>query len=324
MNLAQLHLLLNHLPIIGTFITIAIFMIALAADHEHLKQTSLGLFTLLALFAIPAFLSGDAAREAVKEMPDVSMELIQTHQGAALMAFMFLEITGSVSLIGLWRYSRTSKNPWSARPARLNLIAVLVFSIVTAGLMAITGNTGGEIRHSEITSEQVTGSFAATIGNLGARVVPSIQYFVTEYSRWVWPILETLHFVGLILLLSTIGILNLRVLGFFKQLPLAPIHQFLPWGLAGFVINVITGFLFFMGMPGFYSPNLVFQLKMLSILLAGTNLVIFYCSGAFLSLEKLGPSEDAPAMAKFVAACSIFLWIAIIVLGRYIPFGEVY
>jgi hypothetical protein len=257
-------------------------------------------------------------------MPEVSMELIQIHQGAALLAFVFMELTGGVSLIGLWRYSTTSKNPWRSGPTRLNLSAVLCLALVTGGLMAIAGNTGGEIRHREIAAESATGSLATAIGNFGAQLIPSIQYFVTEYSRWVWPVLEDLHFVGLILLLSTIGILNLRVLGFFKQLPVAPIHQFLAFGLVGFVINVVTGFLFFIGMPGFYSPNVVFQIKILSILLAGANLILFYSSSAFLPLDRLGPSEDAPPMAKLIAAGSLCLWIAIIVLGRYIPFGEVY
>jgi hypothetical protein len=115
----------------------------------------------------------------------------------------------------------------------------------------------------------------------------------------------------------------MRVLGFLKRLPLAPLHRFLPWGIAGFVINVITGFLFYLGMPGFYNPNFVFQLKILTIFVAAAELLLFYFTGAFRSLEQLDAGEDAPAFAKFVALTSILLWIAVIVLGRYIPFGEV-
>ena len=78
-----------------------------------------------------------------------------------------------------------------------------------------------------------------------------------------------------------------------------------------------------LGMPDFYILNIVFQLKMFTILLAGTTLLVFYCTSAFRSLEHIGPGEDAPPFAKFIAAGSIVLWIAVIVLGRYIPFGEV-
>ena len=60
-----------------------------------------------------------------------------------------------------------------------------------------------------------------------------------------------------------------------------------------------------------------------SQLKGGANVLIFYCTSAFRKLEQIGPGEEAPPFAKFVAAASIFLLIAIIILGRYIPFGEV-
>lgn len=323
MNLAHLHLLLNHWPIIGIFGALGLFLLSLVTSSDDLKQTSLALFALIALLTIPTYISGAAAHEAIKELPGMSMSLIETHQGAALLAFVFMELTGVLALIGLWRYSRNpkgTKNPWRSRPAAWNLGAVLVLSIVTVGLMTVAGNTGGEIRHSEIVSAEDSSS---TAGALGSGLISSIRYFVIDYSMWVWPILEDLHFLGLILLLGTIGAFNLRILGFLKQLPVAPLHRFIPWGIAGFIINIITGFLLFMGMPGFFVVNFVFQLKILVILLAGANLVLFYCTSAFRTLEHLGPGEDAPPFAKFIAAASIFLWVAVIILGRYIPFGEV-
>src|SRR5207247_2323125 len=184
MNLAHLHLLLNHWPIIGTLIALALFLVSLVGDHDDLKQASLALFSLIALLAIPAYMSGYAAQDAIKELPDVSMDLIQTHRGAALLAFVFMEITGAVSLLGLWRFSRTAKNPWMSRPPRLNLSAVMVFSMATAGLMTITGNTGGEIRHPEILSATETTS---TVARVGSAILPALQYFVIDYSMWVWP-----------------------------------------------------------------------------------------------------------------------------------------
>lgn len=319
MNFAHLHLLLNHWPIIGTFIGLGLLLVSFAGNSDDLKQTSLVLFALIALLAIPAYLTGHAAEETLKESPDVSMDSIHNHQGAALLAFIFMEITGVVAFLGLWRFTRTVNGPWTSRPARLNLAAVLLLSIVTVGLMTIAGNTGGKIRHPEIAGEETT----SIVGTMGSGLIPKLQYVVIDYSMWVWPILEDFHFLGLILLLGTIGVLNLRILGFLKQLPVAPLHRFIPWGIAGFIVNVITGFLFFIAMPGFYIVNVVFLLKILTILLAGGNLLLFYCTAAFRALEHLGPGEDAPPFAKFVAASSIFLWIAVVILGRYIPFGEV-
>src|SRR6516225_7123539 len=320
MNLVHVHLWLNHLPILGTLIALALFVISLAFDRDDLKQAGLALFVMIALFSIPAYMSGNAAQNEIKDDPGFSMELIQAHQGSALMAFLFIELTGAVSLIGLWRFSRSEKNPWMERPAKWNLIAVLALAITTSGVMAVAGNTGGEIRHSEIA---VGPGPTSAIGDLGFSIASSVQHFVVDSSMWVWPILEDLHFIGLILIIGAFGALNVRVLGMMKQLPVAPLHRFIPWGIAGFFLNIVTGMLFFMGMPGFYTPNVVFQIKMFTIMLAGLNLLLFQCTSAFRSLEHLGPGEDAPLYAKIVAASSLFLWIAAIVLGRYIPFGEV-
>jgi uncharacterized membrane protein len=319
MNPAHIHLLLNHSPIIGTIIALIMFGAALIGKSNELKQASLALLILIALVAIPAFMSGFAAQGLIKDDPDVSMDLIQTHQGAALLAFVCMEITGAAALFALWRFSRTVKNPFESKPSGATQLVVLVLAAATVGLMAITGTTGGDIRHPEITTAGAT----SIVGSLGARIMPVFQFIVIDYSMWVWPILEDLHFLGLILLLGTTGALNLRILGLLKRLPVAPLHRYIPWGIAGFIVNIITGMLFFMGMPGFYVPNVVFQIKMLTILLAGGNLLLFYCTSAFTSLEEVGPGQDAPAFAKFMAAASIFLWIAVIVLGRYIPFGEV-
>src|SRR5439155_24741426 len=259
---------------------------------------------------ITTYMSGNVAQEVLKGSAGLSEALIETHQGAALLALVFMEITGGFALIGLWQFSRMSRPPHSP-VARWNSLAVLLLSIVTVGLMASTGNTGGAIRHPEILSGQETGSIA---GAIGAQIVPATSHFVTASSRWVWPALETLHFFGLILIVAAIGTLNVRLLGFLNQFPVAPLHRLLPLGIAGVVINIITGLLFFVGMPYFYAYNLTFYLKILVIFLAGATLVLFYCTGAFRNWAHLGAGEDPPAFAKFIAASSLLLWLAIIVL----------
>ncbi len=320
MYLAHIHLLLNHWPIIGSFIGLGLLLAALIANSDHLKQASLALISLIALLAIPAYLSGNAADEVLRASPGVSEDLIQNHQGAALLAFVFMEITGAFALLGLWKFSRLSSPP-PGPVGRWNVSAVLLLLIVTVGLMTITGNTGGAIRHPEILSGEETASIA---GTLGSGIILSVGYWVTGYSRWVWPIVETFHFIGLILIVAAVGALNLRLLGFLKQLPVAPLHRLLPWGIAGFGINVITGALFFVSMPYFYVFNINVHLKMLAVSLAGANLLLFYCTSAFRAWAHLGPGEDAPPFAKLIAASSMFLWFAVIILGRYLPFTEEY
>ena len=146
MYLAHIHLLLNHWPIIGSFIGLGLFLVSRVANSDDLKQTSLALFALIALLAIPTYMSGTAAQAAIRQYTGLSEDLIKAHQGAGLLAFVFMEITGSVALFGLWQFSRISR-PLTRPVARWNSSAVLVFSIVTVALMTITGNTGGAIRH---------------------------------------------------------------------------------------------------------------------------------------------------------------------------------
>ncbi len=315
LNLAHQHLLLNHWPIIGTFVGLGLFLVSLVTNKDDLKKASLVIFSLIALFAIPAYTSGHAAYAVIQSEPDVSKATVDAHQGAALMAVILMEITGAFACLGLWQFRRVSL------PAQWTLPTVLFFSVVTAGLLISTGNTGGEIRHSEIRSGQETAWFVST---MGGALFSSTQHLVLLPGRWggVWPVLETLHFLGLTLLFGTLGLVDLRIIGFFKRLPLAPLLRFVPWAIAGFVANVITGLLFFIGMPQFYVYNLDFHLKMFGVLLAGSNILLLFFTDAFQECENLEANGDASLFAKVFAGTCMILIVAVIVLGRYMPFFE--
>src|SRR5207247_2753774 len=103
------------------------------------------------------------------------------------------------------------------------------------------------------------------------------------------------------LLIGTVGVLDLRLLGFLKQIPVAPLHRLTPWAMAGFGINTLTGILAFIGMPTYYAFDVAFWLKMLALFLLGLNASAFYFTDAFRSVEHLGAGEDAPPLAKFFA-----------------------
>jgi hypothetical protein len=137
-------------------------------------------------------------------------------------------------------------------------------------------------------------------------------------NKWWWAFMMDMHFIGLALLVGTIGALDLRMLGFAKQLPIAPLQRLVPWAIAGFSINLVTGILAFIGMPLLYTYDIAFWLKMFAILLAGLNVVAFNLTGARRQTDQVGAGEDAPLLAKLIAASSLFLWFAVILLGRYI------
>ena len=314
-NLPHQHLLLNHLPIIGSFMGLGLFFAGLITNKEDLKKASLIIFALMALFAVPAYTSGHAAFAVMQKDPDLSQAAVDAHQGAALIAFILIEITGAFAWLALWQFRRVSS------PKEWVLAGVLIFSLATAGLLVITGNTGGEIRHTEIRTGEQSMPLMATIGNA---LFSSAQSVVMITGRWggMWPVLETLHFFGLTLLFGALGFVDLRMLGFFKRLPVAAVLRFVPWAIAGFVLNIVTGFLFFIGMPPFYVFNVDFHLKMLGVVPAGANILLLFFTDAFRTCDRLGPDEEAPSFAKIFAVTSILLVVLLIVLGRYMPFFE--
>ena len=287
MDLAHLHLLLNHFPTIGTIMGGGLFVLSLITNSDDLKRASLVVLLGISLIAIPTYISGNGAQDAVKSLPGVSKTLIETHEGAALVALGFIEVTGAFSWLGLWQFRRLARVPnW-------NLAVILVLTAVSLGLMARASNLGGEIRHGEIRAEQgivARDGLARTVGS-----------FVTD-TRWMWPTCETLHFIGLSLLMGVAFLVDLRVLGVVKGVSFASLHRLLPWAALGFGVNVITGMLFFVGIPGQYIHNKTFYWKMALVMLAGLNAVYFTL------LEQpwaLGPKEAAPLTAKIAAAsCS--------------------
>ena len=315
MNLAHLHLLLNHFPIIGTVVALGLFIVSFIGKNDDLKRSSLIIFAAIALLTLPAFFSGIGAQRAVRKDPLVSTAVIDRHEGAAMLALFFMLITGALALIELWNRRRiATEKPWSG-----TLLAILLFSLITAGLMARVGTTGGDIRHPEIWSvkdvTQETG-LSALVHIFEPK--PSKFTDLMLVSKYWWAFMMDLHFIGLALLIGTVGILNLRVLGFEKRLTGASLHRLMPWAMAGFGINVLTGTLAFIGMPSYYAFDAAFWLKILALLLLGLNAAVFYLTDAFESVERLGPGDEAPRLAKLVAGSSLFLWFAVITLGRYI------
>jgi uncharacterized membrane protein len=319
MNFAHLHLLLNHFPVLGAMIGVALFVISFFGKNEDLRRSSLIVFVAMALLAIPTFLSGVAAQQPLLQNPSVSAALIQRHEGSAILSFWFMEFTGALALIGLWRNYRAPGT------ARWTVWAVLCFSLLTVGLMARTGNTGGDINHPEIREGQGNTVTDGTLGSILHVFEPSpekVSLAMTFSTLW-WGCMMALHFIGLALFAATVGVLAARIMGFAKELPMAPLHRLVPWAMAGLAINIVTGMMAFIGQTRNYVYNPAFWLKMLALLLFGLTVGGFYLSGSFKQIEQLKAGEDAPVSAKVIAACALLLCLALITLGRYIqPIGE--
>ena len=141
-------------------------------------------------------------------------------------------------------------------------------------------------------------------------------------SSVVWPSCETLHFIGLALLIGTVFALDLRMLGAFRGLSIAGLHRLSRWGIAGFSLCFLTGIVFFVGAPAQYIHNIIFYLKLLAIVLGGVNALVFEFK-ILPEMTDLGPESNAPYAAKVTAVFSLVLWVCVMFFGRMLPFlGE--
>jgi hypothetical protein len=137
--------------------------------------------------------------------------------------------------------------------------------------------------------------------------------------EWSWPAAESVHFVGLTLLLGSIGAWDLRLLGFMKEVPVSAFHKLVPFAVLGFAINVTSGSMFLMTYPDQYIYNPAFHLKVTCLGLAGANVVLFYVTN-FRRMATLGPGQQAPLVGRLSAVVSLALWVVVIVCGRMITF----
>jgi uncharacterized membrane protein len=138
---------------------------------------------------------------------------------------------------------------------------------------------------------------------------------------WMWPFMENLHFTGLSILFGALLVIDLRVLGVTRVIPMRGALKLIPLAIFGFAINLVTGIAFYMGDPFRYTGNLAFQWKMALIIIAGINALWFWF-GEHARLAKLAEGEDAEFSAKIIAALSLTIWVLVIVLGRLIPYLE--
>ncbi len=140
-------------------------------------------------------------------------------------------------------------------------------------------------------------------------------------SLLAWPLVEATHVLTLMLFLGTVVMVDLRLLGFaFREVRVSEMTaRILPWTVAGFALMVITGLLLFSAKPLVYYHSLFFRLKMLVLLLALANIVLFH-----RRLQRRLPHWDdatwLPATARLPALISLASWIAIVICGRMIAY----
>ena len=134
-------------------------------------------------------------------------------------------------------------------------------------------------------------------------------------SPFIWPTLESIHFVSLCVLMGSLLIIDLRLIGFFREPCATMVNSLIRLSLLAFAVNLATGVLFFFGYTAKYVGNPAFEIKLLLILAAGLNALFFKWR-----LGHLVATEAVSRSSIVVGSLSLLLWSGVIVCGRMITF----
>lgn len=149
MNEAHLHITLNHFPIIGSILGIAIMAAGMFFKSRDTVRTALVVLIISALVAIPTYLTGEAAEETVENMAGISHDLIHEHEEQAELYIWLIVGVGVLAAISFF----ADVKQLAMRKAMF--IATIVLGLVSIFFARQVGTSGGEINHPEIRSDFV-------------------------------------------------------------------------------------------------------------------------------------------------------------------------
>lgn len=144
MNWAHIHLMINHLPVVGLLFGFLLLILSTIKKSEELKKISLWCLAVVALTAIPVYLTGEPSEEMVEDLAGVDESMIEQHEDMAFISLIAVILLGAIATGGLFLFRRSATIPgWF-------IVITLILSVIASGLIGKTANMGGQIRHTEI------------------------------------------------------------------------------------------------------------------------------------------------------------------------------
>lgn len=150
MNAAHFHLLINHVPILAAYFSIAVLVWGIAVKSEAIKKVAMVGFVVSGLFVIVVFQSGEAAEEIVEEISAVTHDSIEDHEEIASITQWLTILLGIGGAFGFYLIAK------QADLLKTYLWVLLLYSMIAAGFLAYTAYEGGLIRHTEIENAAAT------------------------------------------------------------------------------------------------------------------------------------------------------------------------
>jgi uncharacterized membrane protein len=140
-------------------------------------------------------------------------------------------------------------------------------------------------------------------------------------STWAEPVIESIHVLTLTVFLGFTVLLDLRLMGVSMRERRASqvLAQLNPWVKASFAVMIVSGTLLFTGDPASFYSTIFFKIKMIMLLLALANILVFNWT-AGRTIAEWDQARDTPRGAKAAAIISLVLWVAIIAAGRAIAY----
>jgi hypothetical protein len=140
-------------------------------------------------------------------------------------------------------------------------------------------------------------------------------------STMLFPWLESVHVLALAIVVGSIAIVDLRLLGVAsRNHPVKKLlKDILPITWTSFAIAALTGTVLFTSQAPHYADKFPLQMKLLLLLLAGVNMLIFHTT-TIRTLDQWDTAERTPVGARIAGGSSLVLWAGVVIFGRWIGF----
>lgn len=146
MNFAHIHLILNHIPVVG--IPVAILFLGYGLYQKNSSAQKFAMLVLIGLSAIvlPVYFTGEPAEKLIEHLPGFAESVIEPHEDAAMISLILTLISGAAALIALW----FQKDPKKSRMFNVGVLTIACIAVIS---LLYTANLGGKVRHTELRSD---------------------------------------------------------------------------------------------------------------------------------------------------------------------------